>query len=129
MKSGKIRDYQITASSSYPASQPSKARESKMKEIILSAFTGYIKFYRGICAFNLLISRILYAIALISRNDLDIDLLLASPWDKKISNSYAIKRGTKRKFVLGCSAKALQNPDPVSVKKKYLKKEIKTSWN
>lgn len=55
--------------------------------------------------------------------------MFASPWDKKISNSYALKRVTKGKFVLGCSAKALQNPDPVSVKKKYLKKEIKTSWN
>ena len=50
MKSGKIRDYQITASSSYPESQPSKARESKMKEIILSALTGHIKFYpRNMC--------------------------------------------------------------------------------
>ena len=29
MKSGKINDYQITASSSYDAAQPSKARESK----------------------------------------------------------------------------------------------------
>lgn len=71
----------------------------------------------------------LYAIALISRNDLDINLMLASPWDKMISNSYTLKRVTKGKFVLGCSAKALQNSDPVSVKKKYLKKEIKTSWN
>ena len=29
MKSGKIKDYQITASSSYADAQPSKARESK----------------------------------------------------------------------------------------------------
>ena len=29
MKSGKIKDYQITASSSYADNQPSKARESK----------------------------------------------------------------------------------------------------
>ena len=44
MKSGKIKDYQITASSSYPESRPSKARESKMKEFILSARTGHFKF-------------------------------------------------------------------------------------
>ena len=67
----------------------------------------------------------LYAIALISRNGLDINLMLASPWDKKISNSYALKRGTKGKFVFGCSAKALQNADPVSVKKKVFKKRNK----
>ena len=45
MKSEKIRDYQITASSSYPESRPSKARESKMKEIISSALIGHLKFY------------------------------------------------------------------------------------
>ena len=44
MKSGKIKDYQITASSSYPESRPSKARESKMKEFILSTRTGHFKF-------------------------------------------------------------------------------------
>ena len=31
MKSGKIKDYQITASSSYDEAQPSKARESKYR--------------------------------------------------------------------------------------------------
>ena len=40
MKSEKIRDYQITASSSYPESRPSKSRESKMKEIKIKS-----KFY------------------------------------------------------------------------------------
>ena len=44
MKSGKIKDYQITASASYSESRPSKARESKMKEFILSTRTGHFKF-------------------------------------------------------------------------------------
>ena len=64
MKSEKIRDYQITASSSYPESRPSKVRESKMKEIISSSLIGHLNSTCGICTFNLLINRVSYAITL-----------------------------------------------------------------
>ena len=52
----------------------------------------------------------LYAIALISRNDLDINLMFASPWDKKISNSYALKTVTKGTFVLGVFRQGTAKP-------------------
>ena len=44
MKSKRISDYQITASSSYDESQPSKARESKYKGNIFSGF-GALKLF------------------------------------------------------------------------------------
>ena len=51
MKSGKIKDYQITASSSYSESRPSKARGSKTEEFILSTSTGHFKLWHYVFKF------------------------------------------------------------------------------